>query len=1626
MSDSERRLRAVVQQAGIGIVVADLGGRVLEANEAFHRLLGYPVPELVGKTAEEITHPDDRQAGLERWDELTIGASESYEVEKRYLRSDGSAVWARVNARVVRRADGSPEVGVAIVEDADARRRIEEALREAEARYRTLVEQLPLVTYIDALDDRSSNIYTSPQLEAILGYTVDEWQSDPDLFVKILHTDDRERVLEETRAANESGGRFLSEYRLVAQDGQIVWVRDEAVTVRGPDGEPLYSQGYLLDITDRRTTEEALRASEERFRRMADDAPVLVWTTDAAGKVDFFSKTWLELVGRSPETELGLGWKESLHPDDVETAFDGYGEAIRAGVPWECEYRLRRPDGAYRWIYDTGKPQFSSDGSLLGYVGVGVDVTERKNAEQALLRRESILEAVAGVAGELVRAPHWHDADFLRPLGEGACVSRVYLYSNQLDESGSLRGARIAEWTAPGFDAQSNGGKPVTVDYATTGLDWLRTTLGAGEVVAGPIRSLPESGRSELERGGARSVLLVPLTVDGDWWGHLGFDDCVSDRVWEDAEVDALRVAAGILSATIQRDVASRRLRETGETLGALVQASPAAIVGFDRAGNVLLWNRAAEEMFGWSADEASGRFNPAVDAEATAAFLALLERGLRGESWRNVEQRRRRRDGTPIDVSESSAPLSDADGEIVGMASIFLDITEEKLIRDTLRQSEARFAAFMDATPAVAFAKDADGRYVFVNEPWRGLFGHRPEAILGKTDHEIFLPDDAEAFVAADNEARAAGRAVERIETAPALDGPRTFFTVKFPFEDSTGAQCVGGVAIDVTESEQAKATLLQTTQTLEAIVDSSPLAILTFDELGCVTRWNEAAEHIFGWTADEAVGRFNPILPEGEEEGFRSAVELALKGRSWRNVEVVRRRKDGVLIDVSVSSAPLRDGSGETIGMVAMVADISARKRAEARLAAQHAVTRVLAASATVEEAVPVVLDAVCEGLGWELGALWLVDRGKGVLQAVAARTGDPALEAFARLSLDIELVRGNGLPGRVWEAGESIWVVDVPAATTSVRGTIATTAGIESAIAVPIESGGELIGVVEFYTRTTREPDDDMLAMLTSIGRQIGQFVRRVQADASVREREERFRTLVANLPGVVYRCVPGDGWTIEYVSDSVRDLCGHPASDFVHGRVRSYRDVIHEDDRRRIALLIDEAVRRREPFELEYRIVRVDGSVRWVAERGQPIVGPGGDVLWLDGAIFDVTEQKRAAEELAQAKALLDSVVDNLPTPLFLKDADELRFVRVNRAFEELMGVPRDELIGMSDFDLVPRDQAEFFVATDREVVHRQELLDVPDEPVETRELGVRWLHTRKVPILDEGGRSRYLLGISIDVTEQKRAAMERERLLAAEQHALHEAQSARAQLAAQNEALRDIDRMKDEFVALVSHELRTPLTSILGYLELLLEGDAGDVSDDQRGFLAIIERNAQRLLRLVGDLLFVAQIEAGKLAIERTPVDLLALSQDCLEAARPRAAEKQIELGLEGAGVPGLLGDRVRLAQLLDNLVSNAIKFTPEGGRVAVRLSHREAHATLEVSDTGMGIPRAEQEQLFQRFFRSSSATARAIQGTGLGLTITKAIAEAHGGSVAVESEEGKGTTFVVGLPLIPPTDSTST
>jgi PAS domain S-box-containing protein len=380
------------------------------------------------------------------------------------------------------------------------------------------------------------------------------------------------------------------------------------------------------------------------------------------------------------------------------------------------------------------------------------------------------------------------------------------------------------------------------------------------------------------------------------------------------------------------------------------------------------------------------------------------------------------------------------------------------------------------------------------------------------------------------------------------------------------------------------------------------------------------------------------------------------------------------------------------------------------------------------------------------------------------------------------------------------------------------------------------------------------------------------------------------------------------------------------------------------------------------------------------------------------LLDSERRVRSAERLYR------QLVERLPGVTYISSPATVGPTYISPQALELLGQPAEEFI------LRPETAMQVIHPGDREgVLANMETLRreggeyVQEFRVVHPDGRVVWIGDDAIVVAGEDDKPLHVQGYLRDITPLKDAEAKQQAALEREQAA--------------NEKLRELGAMKDDFVALVSHELRTPLTSIRGYLELVLEGQSPGLNKEAGEFLNIVDRNAARLERLVDDLLFMARLGSGKLELSLQDADLAALARESVSAAAPRASAQAVQLECTADDVPPVRGDPGRLGQLLDNLISNAVKFTPDGGHVDVRVFAQNGDVAIEIADTGIGISANEQTQLFEKFFRTTAAGERAIQGTGLGLSISKAIVEAHAGRIELESKEDLGTTIRVLLPV---------
>ena len=392
------------------------------------------------------------------------------------------------------------------------------------------------------------------------------------------------------------------------------------------------------------------------------------------------------------------------------------------------------------------------------------------------------------------------------------------------------------------------------------------------------------------------------------------------------------------------------------------------------------------------------------------------------------------------------------------------------------------------------------------------------------------------------------------------------------------------------------------------------------------------------------------------------------------------------------------------------------------------------------------------------------------------------------------------------------------------------------------------------------------------------------------------------------------------------------------------------------------------------------------------RAIPLRDNEGNVSGVLGVAVDVTDRYHTEQELLAERNLLRTLIDNLPDYVFAKDL-EGRFILGNRAFTERLGFEHPaELIGKTDFDLVSLEEARGFEETERKIMDEGTPFHNKLVQVDNHE-GTFWYLTTKVPLPGAGGTINGLVGIARDISEFKNIELE---------------------LRAAKEAAEAATRAKSEFLANMSHEIRTPMNAVIGMTSLLLDTP---LNPEQRDFVETVRTSGESLLTIINDILDFSKIESGKLDLESQPFDLHSCIEDALDLFASTAAEKGVELAyITDENTPNtIIGDLTRLRQILVNLVGNAIKFTEQGEIVVSVTSTRDngsCRLEFSVRDTGIGIRPERLGSLFQSFSQLDTSTTRRYGGTGLGLVISRRLANLMGGDMWVESEIGVGSTFI--------------
>jgi PAS domain S-box-containing protein len=642
------------------------------------------------------------------------------------------------------------------------------------------------------------------------------------------------------------------------------------------------------------------------------------------------------------------------------------------------------------------------------------------------------------------------------------------------------------------------------------------------------------------------------------------------------------------------------------------------------------------------------------------------------------------------------------------------------------------------------------------------------------------------------------------------------------------------------------------------------------------------------------------------------------------------------------------------------------------ERRLAGNLAITRILAESRTLDDATSRILRTIGETLHWDLGAMWTVDSSSNALRCLTIwRATSNAADKFDAISHERSFEPGAGLPGRVWTSLKPVWIPDVVEDESFPRASSAIAEGLHAAFAFPIIFGHEFLGVMEFFSREIRRPDDALLAMFAGVGSQIGQFVERNRAEQNL----EFVSRLPEENPAPVMRI--NEGRFLTYANPAGRRM------------LRTWGQTTGDEVPEEIAQVARRTLVSRERTEIEICFGNTVYSITFV---------PVAETDYVNLFFNNITERQRAESVTRQLAAIVESTDD----AVIGKDLNGI-ITSWNAAATRLYGYHAEEVIGKSISLLIPADRPDEEPAI-LEKLRRGESID-HYQTVRVAKDGRRIDVSLTVsPIRDSSGKVIGASKIARDITAQKRAEQDREELLQSEHAARAEAEAA--------------NRIKDEFLATLSHELRTPLNAIVGWAGMLRAGKLDEES--VKHAIEIINRNAKVQAQLIDDILDVSRIVSGKIRLEVQAVELAQLIEAGVDSIRPAAQAKNIQVRIRVDAKAGLIsGDPDRLQQVVWNLLSNAVKFTPSGGKITIRADSTESNLQISVSDTGEGISADFLPHVFERFRQADGSLTRTHKGLGLGLAIVRHLVEMHGGSVKAESKgEGKGATFTVTLPLL--------
>lgn len=798
----------------------------------------------------------------------------------------------------------------------------------------------------------------SDNAEQILGFSPSYFKEHKYGWSEQIHPDDRKQVSESFKKILADGGSAINEYRFKKADGNYIWLRDEIALIHDEEENEDVIYGSSFDITSRKKAELELKESQHLYKSVVEHVKDIIYSLDAEGRLIFANRQWQEQTGYLPEESYGEPFEKFVHKKDREAFHNMLNRLVEGSAEDDTKIiRCLTKQGEVFWAEIYGKSVFDQADDIGTISGTIIDVSEeiahqqeiervnqklekrvaqrsgelqkeiehRKEAEKKLQKRLDYEQAISKCSSLLLKSTHDKNLrESLNILLQVTGSDRVYVYSNR-SENGSL-------YINPLMEVRADGSDSPVIDIESrikySEVPWWHEQLSNDKTICETIDNIPEPEKSILEGQEVKSILALPIILDKDWFGYIGFSDIQTKRQWDEAEIALLETASDLIAAFEKRKLIEKSLVQQRNYTETILDSLPNIYLLMDKDLKLVQWNTNTEKYTGYGTDELS---------KTTAFDLIAPEdhQRLRESSVRVKENKSKGEELTIVTKSGEKIPYFwrgyyiQLDGQKYYL-SVGLDITHQKEAERKLMEEKHFNEALIESLPGIFYMIDKEGNYEQWNSNFVKELGYSSEEIAEMGPADFYSEDEYHRILEGIQEVFKEGEAELETQIVTKTGEEVPYFLTGKLFEQN-GKQYLVGVGHDISDQKRAHDRIRRSEEMFRNLFLKAPAAIVMVNPDNKVQSVNESFQELFGYTEKELIGRDidKVIVPEEE---YDQAPKMPAKNYAMDsfNKEAKRRRKDGELIDVFVAGIPVFVDEDPLAGF-GMYIDITEQKQFE-----------------------------------------------------------------------------------------------------------------------------------------------------------------------------------------------------------------------------------------------------------------------------------------------------------------------------------------------------------------------------------------------------------------------------------------------------------------------------------------------------------------------------------------------------------------------------------------------------------------------------------------------------------------------------------------------------------------------